>query len=322
MTGVPDAPSVVDPTPEGREPAWGVGAVAKRVGIAANTLRSWDRRYSVGPSRRSAGGHRRYGSADVQRIEAMIRMTDQGVPTSIAAEVVLRLEPGELVTAIDLGPEPVSPRSGRGDIEKVVAAAVALDAMALRSTYREVLESSGLAEAWTGTLVPALQQIGQAWAAGRLGIPAERLASEILASELRGHTQRVRIRRGDQVVAPSVVLASADEEQHYLPLLALEGHLVEEGVESLLLGPRVPPESLLGLLGEADSPTFFVWASMPRPVDDTLFDVLGKSLRPLNVVIGGPGWPLEVAGSSGAVQISRVHSFSEASATLLRLQQN
>ncbi|MES9609103.1 MerR family transcriptional regulator, partial [Actinomadura sp. NPDC000929] len=57
-----------------REPGLGVGAVARRLGLAAATLRTWDRRYGIGPSGRSPGGHRRYTPADVARLEAMQRL--------------------------------------------------------------------------------------------------------------------------------------------------------------------------------------------------------------------------------------------------------
>ena len=39
-----------EPVGRGAEPGWPIGAVAERLGIAAPTLRSWDRRHGVGPS--------------------------------------------------------------------------------------------------------------------------------------------------------------------------------------------------------------------------------------------------------------------------------
>ncbi|HEY0619073.1 MAG TPA: MerR family transcriptional regulator, partial [Kribbella sp.] len=65
-----------------------VGAAARRLGIAAPTLRSWERRYGLSPSARSAGGHRRYSPEDLARLRAMLRLVDQGVPTAEAAAAV------------------------------------------------------------------------------------------------------------------------------------------------------------------------------------------------------------------------------------------
>ena len=45
-----------------QEPVAGltVAAVARRMGVAPATLRTWDRRYGVGPGEHEAGTHRRY----------------------------------------------------------------------------------------------------------------------------------------------------------------------------------------------------------------------------------------------------------------------
>ncbi|GAA2733971.1 hypothetical protein GCM10009867_13030 [Pedococcus aerophilus] len=77
---------------------WSVGVVADRLDIPAATLRSWDRRYGVSPSQRSAGGHRRYTEGDVLRVAAVQRFVDQGVPTQTAARVALAMDPQRLRT--------------------------------------------------------------------------------------------------------------------------------------------------------------------------------------------------------------------------------
>jgi MerR family transcriptional regulator, light-induced transcriptional regulator len=65
-----------------------VGAAARSLGIAAPTLRSWERRYGLGPSARSAGGHRRYSAHDLARLRAMLQLVNRGVPTAAAADAV------------------------------------------------------------------------------------------------------------------------------------------------------------------------------------------------------------------------------------------
>src|SRR6476620_9974618 len=87
----PGAPDPVGPDAEGRaaEVGWPVGVVAERLGIAAPTLRSWDRRHGVGPSVRTSGNHRRYTELDIRRVELMSRLTAQGVPAEAPVEEVL-----------------------------------------------------------------------------------------------------------------------------------------------------------------------------------------------------------------------------------------
>jgi len=64
-----------------------VAAVARRLGVAPSTLRTWDRRYGLGPSAHTAGSHRRYSPADVERLVVMRRLTLDGVPPADAASM-------------------------------------------------------------------------------------------------------------------------------------------------------------------------------------------------------------------------------------------
>ncbi|MCP3013988.1 MerR family transcriptional regulator [Nocardiopsis dassonvillei] len=65
------------------------GATARLLGVSPSTLRSWDRRYGVGPRERSPGGHRRYSPADVARLRELCRLVGEGLSPSSAAECVL-----------------------------------------------------------------------------------------------------------------------------------------------------------------------------------------------------------------------------------------
>ena len=64
-----------------------VAAVARRLGVAPATLRTWDRRYDLGPSEHSAGTHRRYNATDVARLDLMRRLLNQGVAPQEAARI-------------------------------------------------------------------------------------------------------------------------------------------------------------------------------------------------------------------------------------------
>ena len=61
------------------------GAVARRLGVAVTTLRTWHQRYGLGPSQHVAGQHRRYTPEDMDRLHVMRRLTAQGVAPAEAA---------------------------------------------------------------------------------------------------------------------------------------------------------------------------------------------------------------------------------------------
>ena len=89
------------------EPLLTVAAMARWLGVAPATLRTWDRRYGLGPSLHTRGSHRRYSSADVARFEFMRRLTVQGVPPDHAARLA-RQTPNASGTESDRGP-PIRP---------------------------------------------------------------------------------------------------------------------------------------------------------------------------------------------------------------------
>ncbi|MDG5806474.1 MerR family transcriptional regulator [Streptomyces ossamyceticus] len=61
------------------------GVLARRLGISPTTLRSWDRRYGLGPATRVEGRHRRWTAEDVAMVREMCRLTAEGLPPAEAA---------------------------------------------------------------------------------------------------------------------------------------------------------------------------------------------------------------------------------------------
>jgi DNA-binding transcriptional MerR regulator len=311
------------PPPHGSAPteavdllAWSVGAVAERLDLTPSTLRTWDRRYGIGPSQRTEGGHRRYDEVDIQRVRLMAQLTGRGVPASTAARVATSIDAPALASALGPGPgaSAVAQHAAESTIEAIVSSAAELDADGLARVYQRVTRESDLVSAWTAVLAPALRRIGERWRDGSMGVDSEHLASELLVNELRALTQSNRSRVAGR---RRVVLASADEEQHYLPLVAIEAELSLQGVGCVFLGPRVPVEALLDLLGRTSPPVVFLWASISRPTKDPLWRTLVAAERETTLVIGGPGWPAELPEPpSGNVTVRRADSLDEACALL------
>ena len=79
-----------------------VGAVARRLGIAPATLRTWGHRYGLGPSSHTSGKHRRYTSEDVARLDMLRQLMLNGVTVSEAAKAVSNVNLSALPTALPL----------------------------------------------------------------------------------------------------------------------------------------------------------------------------------------------------------------------------
>ncbi|MFJ4535948.1 MerR family transcriptional regulator [Streptomyces tibetensis] len=94
------------------------GEVARRLGVAPTTVRTWDRRYGLGPDAHTGGRHRRWTPTDVARLERMCALTATGIPPAEAARAVLdettHKAPAARPAAAPAPPEAI-PTPGRRD---------------------------------------------------------------------------------------------------------------------------------------------------------------------------------------------------------------
>lgn len=56
-----------------------IGVAARMTGINPNTLRMWERRYQLGPSKRSPGGRREYSTTDIDHLRLIKKLMDRGM---------------------------------------------------------------------------------------------------------------------------------------------------------------------------------------------------------------------------------------------------
>ncbi|WP_265520678.1 MerR family transcriptional regulator [Oerskovia flava] len=111
MTTIRSAPEPGGPRPNvPTNPGLAVAVVARRLGVAPATLRTWDRRYGLGPSEHTAGSHRRYTGEDVARLLVMRRLTLEGVAPADAARAALDVGADELADQARQAREAIAPR--------------------------------------------------------------------------------------------------------------------------------------------------------------------------------------------------------------------
>jgi hypothetical protein len=267
--------------------ALSAGAVARRLGVAVTTLRTWHQRYGLGPSRHVPGQHRRYTAQDLHRLEVMLRLTSRGVAPAEAAARALSAFTGEADSAhqarggggqtIPLGP--VGP-AARG----LARAAMRLDSPVMRAIFEGEVAERGVIASWDDVAVPVLIGIGERHRATKRFVEVEHLISRCV-SEVLGAVPR-------PVSAPRVLLAAADEEQHTLPLEALAAALAEAGLACRQLGARVPPRALDDAVTRTGPTAVVLWSHMPGTGDvDQLARVREHPRPPLLLAACGPGWP-------------------------------
>ncbi|WP_405918024.1 MerR family transcriptional regulator [Streptomyces sp. NBC_00728] len=308
------------------------GFLARRLGVSPTTLRSWDRRYGLGPAVRADGRHRRWSPDDVAMVGEMCRLTAAGLPPAEAARAAKEAARGSVAvspllvgrTPADVriaepptapapasapapAPAPRSPgsRSGTGlplgdvgpECRGLARAAVRLDALAVQEQLAAAVRTLGLTRAWEDVMVPALRAVGRKWeSSGDRYVEVEHLLSWHVSATLR-HVYAAAAENGPHAIASPVLLACAPDEQHTMPLEALNSALAELRVPALTLGGAVPSEALMSAVRRLGPPAVVLWsqsrstANLPlaRHIAETRWGVRGARTRS-RVLLGGPGW--------------------------------
>jgi DNA-binding transcriptional MerR regulator len=261
-----------------------VAAVARRIGVAPATLRTWDRRYGLGPSSHEAGEHRRYCPSDLAQLTLMRRLIISGVAPADAA-IKAKAHSGSISVESVMHDFEV-----REDVvDSLHRAAKSLDKNFVETLLRKDISERGVIASWTEVIVPLLFLVGDEWAATGTGIEVEHMLSEIIKRLLREGVVEIK----DPVNAQPVLLASVGEELHCLALHALAAALAEKGIETFFLGARTPLEAISGMVKRSAPPAVFLWAQLEKNSDPKFFNELPVVRPAPRVIVGGPGWDRE-----------------------------
>jgi MerR family transcriptional regulator, light-induced transcriptional regulator len=258
------------------------GAVARRLGVAVTTLRTWHQRYGLGPSHHVPGQHRRYTAEDLARLQVMRRLTGQGVAPAEAAAWAQRIPiPIDLAKPLPAAPvvlvqDPEPPLAPSEDLPSLVDQ----DDAVLDGTYDTWPErlftarDGGGHNLRTGRAGPAAR--GLARAAMRLDAPALRDILEMIV------TDRGVVAAWEDVIMP--VLIGIGERYAATKRFIEVEHLISRGITEVLgtvsrptglESPRVllaaadeeqhtlPLEALAAALAQAGVPSRLLGARMP-----------------------------------------------------------
>jgi DNA-binding transcriptional MerR regulator len=229
-------------------PTLTVAAVARRLGVAPATLRTWDRRYRLGPSAHSAGSHRRYTGDDVARLLVMRGLTLDGVSPSEAARIALA---AELEEDVGQGTASRVPRlvsvPGTGGFRRTTPTAV-VDAVLSSDerSARELLELPAGAEIltwWTDLVEPA--RVGLAFRTV-LARPGEDPDAMLHGAVLAALRRRSATLQGAHVAGrPIVLLLAAPGETRPVTMHVLAAALADRSVDARLVAGPIQAHRLL-----------------------------------------------------------------------------
>ncbi|WP_050346585.1 MerR family transcriptional regulator [Arsenicicoccus sp. oral taxon 190] len=308
------------PTRGGGYESLTVAAVARMVGVAPSTLRTWARRYGLEPSEHRSGLHRRYSERDVARLRYMRGLTQSGMTSRDAAQRAMAATPEEL-SATPAPGRPLSlagptgvPVDGRRrpgpmqdwarPIEVTPAVATLLstlgiaDARGSTSLLRLALRDLGAARTWDERVLPARTAVR------RLSPTAQERGEALLASSTVAAVGEVRLPRARRNAVPVHVVCLPghdDPAARRLLVAALAERSIEVDALSLGLSAATAMRAVA-----AGVPGLLVVQVGEGPVASQLAGRLRQLGQGGDQVHWGEGWVHWPGQTGGMVDLVRV----------------
>lgn len=230
-------------------PAFNLKVVLKETGLAADTLRAWERRYGLPAPDRTAGGHRLYSQRDIETIKWLIKRQAEGLSISRAVDLW-----NEQTAS---GTDPLA-GSDQGTFAMVPAASVpyqpdtTLDSMRARwiqacMDFNEATAEQTLNQAFSifpveavcvDVLQKGMSEIGNLWYQNHASVQQEHFASGLAMRRLDALLSASPAPTRNQTV---LVGCPTDEWHTFTPLL-LSLLLRRRGLSVIYLGANVPTE--------------------------------------------------------------------------------
>jgi DNA-binding transcriptional MerR regulator len=224
-------------------PAFNLKVVLKETGIAADTLRAWERRYGLPMPERSAGGHRLYSQRDIQTIKWLIKRQAEGLSISRAVD----LWKEQIASGADplAAPVPASILpAASANLESLrrdwLAACFKFDTVAAEQILNQAFAVHSVEIICTEVMMRGLYEVGELWHKGTATVQQEHFASEIAMRRL----EALLSASPAPTRTETILVACPPEEWHTFPSLLITLFLRRRGWNVVFLGAMVPTERM------------------------------------------------------------------------------
>ena len=230
-------------------PAFNLKVVLKETGLAADTLRAWERRYGLPMPQRSAGGHRLYSQRDIETIRWLMKRQEEGLSISRAVDMwneQLASGTDPLADTVQTTLVPASavpfkyqPETTLDSIrEDWIRACMEFSETTAEQTLNQAFSMFPVESVCLEVLQRGMSEIGERWYQNRVSVQQEHFASALAMRRLDALLSASPYPTRNQTV---VVGCPPDEWHTFTPLL-LALLLRRRGLNIIYLGANVPTE--------------------------------------------------------------------------------
>lgn len=227
-------------------PTYNIKVVLNQTGIAADTLRAWERRYGLPVPQRTAGGHRLYSEYDIETIKWLLARQSEGLSISRAVDLwneqtASGSDPlaGAVSTASasPLAVPPARPDSTLATLRTDwIQACTDFDETAAEQTLNQAFSLFPVEAVCLELIQKGMADIGSLWYENRLSVQQEHFASSLAMRRLDALLSAAPAPTRKETI---LVGCPADEWHTFTPLL-IALLLRRRGYKVVYLGANVP----------------------------------------------------------------------------------
>jgi DNA-binding transcriptional MerR regulator len=236
-------------------PVYNMKAMVQQTGVAAPTLRAWERRYAILSPQRTQHEYRLYSERDIAIIRWLKERVDAGMSISQAAALFRYLEEEHQRQEVSQPPLQSEQQSHSREIthpapatynmrlvqERLLAAFRGFDEATAGQLMSSILAISPIEQVCSDLIAPTLWEIGKLWEHGEVTVSVEHFASAFFHSLLTSLFHSMPANEAN----PLVIACCAPGEQHELGLLMLSLLLRRAGLRVTYLGQSIETAGLL-----------------------------------------------------------------------------
>lgn len=175
---------------EEQVPVFNLKAVVQETGVAASTLRTWERRYGLPRPQRAPSGRRLYSRRDVETVHWLAARQSEGMTIGQAVALWRSLEDAGRDPLVVYPQRPAErPPAGQEALERWrdawIAACLAFDEAGADAIFGQALAAFPPEVVCTEVLREGLAWIGEAWYRGDATVHQEHFASHMAAHRVQ-----------------------------------------------------------------------------------------------------------------------------------------
>jgi methanogenic corrinoid protein MtbC1 len=274
-------------------PAFNLKVVLKETGIAADTLRAWERRYGLPMPQRSAGGHRLYSQRDIETIKWLMKRQEDGLSISRAVDlwneqIASGADPlADLVQAgpaSTIPPQYLSPDTTLDSLRaQWIEACLEFSESGAEQTLNQAFSMFPVEAVCLEVLQRGMHEIGERWYENRASVQQEHFASALAMRRLDALLSASPAPTRNQ----TVLVGCPPEEWHTFTPLLLALLLRRRGLNVIYLGANVPADQFTRTVKEIRANLVVLVAQQLITAATLQKTALALTSQDISVVFGG-----------------------------------